>query len=112
MAITINLSVDQGADFEATIKLYSSNTDALNLTGYGFSGQIRRSYESQTTSAVFTITSPNPTNGELTLSLSDTTTAAMRAGRYVYDIIITDTSTGVKTRAAEGIVTVMPGVTR
>jgi hypothetical protein len=48
----------------------------------------------------------------LTLSLTDTATASLRAGRYVYDIIITDTSTGVKTRAAEGIVSVMPGVTR
>ena len=112
MAITINLSVDQGADFEATIKLYSSNTEALNLTGYGFSGQIRRSYESQSTSAAFTITSANPSGGELTLSLTDTATASLRAGRYVYDIIITDTSTGVKTRAADGIVSVMPGVTR
>lgn len=112
MAITINLSVDQGADFEATIKLYSSNTEPLNLSGYGFSGQIRRSYESQSTSAVFTITSANPSGGELTLSLADTTTALLRAGRYVYDIIITNTSSGVRTRAAEGIVTVMPGVTR
>jgi hypothetical protein len=112
MAITLNLSIDQGADFEATIKLYSGNTDSLNLTGYGFSGQIRRSYESQTTSATFTITSANPSGGELTLALSDTATAALRAGRYVYDVIIINSSTGVKTRAAEGIVTVLPGVTR
>jgi len=112
MAITINLSVDQGADFEATIKLYSSNTEPLNLVGYTFSGQIRRSYESQTTSATFTVTSAAPSQGEVTLALTDTQTAALKAGRYVYDIIINETATGTKTRAAEGIVTVMPGVTR
>jgi hypothetical protein len=46
------------------------------------------------------------------LTLSDTQTAALKAGRYVYDIVINETATGTKTRAAEGIVTVMPGVTR
>ena len=112
MAITINLGVDQGTDFEATIKLYSSASSPLDLTNYSFAGQMRRSYESQTTSAVFTITSPNPTNGELKLTLSDTQTAALKQGRYVYDIVITESSSGIRTRAAEGIVTVMPGVTR
>ena len=36
----------------------------------------------------------------------------MKAGRYVYDVEITKTSTGYKTRVIEGQVTVNPGVTQ
>lgn len=112
MAITINLSVDQGADFEATIKLYSDADSVLDLTSYGAQAQMRRSYDSTTTSAVFSVNLDNAASGELVLGLTDVQTAALKYGRYVYDVIITNSSTGAKTRAAEGIVTVLPGVTR
>jgi len=36
----------------------------------------------------------------------------MKAGRYVYDVEITKTSTGEKTRVVEGQLTVNPGVTQ
>ena len=112
MAIITNLSVDQGADFEAVIKLYSTNTEPLDLTNYGAVAQIRRGYDSTSSSAAFAVTTPIPTNGELILTLSSTTSAALKYGRYVYDVLITNSSTGVKTRAVEGIVTVTPRVTR
>lgn len=112
MAITTNLTIDQGADFEAVIKLYSTNTEPLNLTNYGATGQIRRGYDSTTASGTFAITMPTPSNGELVLSLSATSSAELKYGRYVYDVLITNSSTGIKTRAVEGIVTVTPRVTR
>jgi hypothetical protein len=39
------------------------------------------------------------------------TTANLTPGRYVYDVLLTS-STGVKTRVIEGIITIMPSVTR
>jgi hypothetical protein len=112
MAITTNLTVDQGSDFVATIKLYGTNTAPLDLTSYGAQAQMRKSYESTTASAVFAVTIPVPANGEIQLNLLGTTSAALKYGRYVYDVLITNSSTGVKTRAVEGIVTVTPNVTR
>jgi hypothetical protein len=73
---------------------------------------MRKSYESTTASAVFVVTMPVPANGEIQLNLHGTTSAALKYGRYVYDVLITNSSNGVKTRAVEGIVTVTPNVTR
>lgn len=112
MAITTNLTIDQGTDFEAVIKLYSSNTSALDLTNYSASAQMRKSYDTTSASGTFTVTIPNPILGELNIALGHTSTALLKYGRYVYDILLTNTSTNIQTRAVEGIVTVMPRVTR
>jgi len=49
--------------------------------------------------------------GVITLSLTATETAALAAGRYVYDLEMVS-SGGVVTRLLEGVVTVSPEVTR
>jgi hypothetical protein len=112
MAIQSNLIIDQGTDFQAVIKVYSDPTTPLNLTTYGATAQMRKSYDSVSSSGVFSVSIPVPSNGELYLTMSNSSTAVLKYGRYLYDVIITDTSTGIKTRAVEGIVTVMPRVTR
>ena len=50
-------------------------------------------------------------NKQITLTLADTVTAALTSGRYVYDVLITDSS-GDKTRILEGQATVTPSVSR
>ena len=50
------------------------------------------------------------TAGQIQLSLGNSVTTAMKAGRYVYDVVITST-TGQKTRVLEGSVSVLEGVT-
>ena len=47
----------------------------------------------------------------LNLSLTNAQTDALKAGRYVYDLMVTDGS-GSKSRVVEGQATVTPGVTR
>ena len=49
--------------------------------------------------------------GQVTVTLTDAQTAALTSGRYVYDILITDSS-GDKTRILEGHATVTPSVSR
>jgi hypothetical protein len=49
--------------------------------------------------------------GQVTLTLTDTVTAAMGSGRYVYDVLLTDGS-GDKTRVLEGQAILTPGVSR
>lgn len=112
MAIQQNLILEQGADFQAVIKLYQDNISPLDLTGYAGSAQMRRSYDSVSSSAVLAVAIPIPTNGEIYLTLAAASSENIRYGRYLYDVLITDTSTGVKTRAVEGIITVTPRVTR
>jgi hypothetical protein len=110
MAVLSNLSVDQGSDFSAEIVVEDSSGDVANLSGYTGAGQIRKTFTSSTFTA-FGVVVTNAAAGLLTLTLSNTVTNAMKAGRYVYDVEITKTSNGEKTRVVEGQVTINPGVT-
>jgi hypothetical protein len=111
MAVLSNLTIDQGSDFSAEIQVEDSSGDAANLTGFTGAGQIRKTYSSSTATN-FGVTVTNAGNGLLTLTLSNTVTNAMKAGRYVYDVEITKTSDGEKTRVVEGQITINPGVTQ
>ena len=95
-----NIFIDQGADFTTTVTVTDSNGDAVSLVGYSAAAQIRKSYSSST-STDFTTSISNASGGEITITLSDTQTAALEAGRYLYDVLIT-ASGGDKTRVVEG----------
>jgi hypothetical protein len=110
MATAKNLVVEQGATFSQNIVVSDAYKTPLDLTDYEYRGQLRKSYGSKTYTA-FTITSEDPTTGELVLFLTATQTTALREGRYVYDIEIEDED-GIVTRVLEGIITVTPNVTR
>ena len=111
MAVYSNIVIDQGADYSASIDVTDSDGDTIDLTGYTAAGQIRKTYSSS--SAVdFTVSVASPTTaGILNIGLSNIQTNAMKAGRYVYDVEITN-SGGVKTRVLEGQVEITPGVTQ
>ena len=109
MAIKANLFVDQGTDYSTSINLTDDDGNVVTLTGYTANGQIRKTYSSSN-AVSFGITLEANT-GVVVLQLTDTQTAAMTAGRYVYDVIVTDT-VSVTSRIVEGIVTVTPRVTR
>jgi len=110
MAIIANIFIDQGADFSITVDVSDANGNQLNLTGYTAAAQMRKTYESSSISATFT-TSISASDGQVTLSLTDTVTTALSPGRYVYDLVVTDGSS-LSTRVVEGQAIVTPGVTR
>ena len=110
MASISNIFIDQGTDFSITVDVTQSDGAALNLTGYSAAAQIRKTYGSSNVSAVFT-TSISAAAGQVTLSLTDTQTSGLTAGRYVYDLNITS-GAGVTTRVVEGQAIITPGVTR
>lgn len=111
MAVYSDLSIDQGADFSAEIVVEDATGTVANLTGFTGAGQIRKTYSSSTATN-FGVVVSSAANGILTISLANSVTAAMKAGRYVYDVEITQTSNGEKTRVVEGQVTIHPGVTQ
>jgi D-Tyr-tRNAtyr deacylase len=110
MAIIANLYIDQGTDFSITVDVTDSAGDILELSDYTAAAQIRKTYSSSSVSATFA-TSIAELAGQVTISLTDTQTAALEAGRYVYDLNITS-SAGLVTRVIEGQAIVTPGVTR
>ena len=112
MAVISNIFIDAGTDFTTTVTVTDSTGSAVNLSGYSHAAQIRKSYDSSSATASFTTTTSDASAGQFTLALSNSQTAAIPHGRYVYDAVITQTSGGTKTRVVEGQVTVNPSVTR
>ena len=110
MAIYANINADQGSDFFSIITVEGADGNIFNLTGYTARGQVRKTYASSTAYDLHASIN-SPTHGEITISLSSTQTAAMRPGRYVYDVEIVDAQ-NVVTRVVEGQVEVSPRVTR
>lgn len=112
MTAYVELYIDQGTTFNTLISLSDDITNSsLNIAGYTFVSQIRRSYYSANITANIVCAIANVNAGEITLSMDAGTTANIKAGRYVFDIKSTDAANTV-TRVLEGIITVVPSVTR
>ena len=109
MAIKSNLFIDQGTDYSTSINLTDDDDNIVTLAGYTAQGQIRKTYSSST-SVSFTV-SITAATGTVTLQLTAVQTANIVAGRYVYDVFVTD-SGNTTSRILEGIVTITPRVTR
>tara|TARA_R110002050_G_scaffold156393_3_gene284274 strand:+ start:858 stop:1187 length:330 start_codon:yes stop_codon:yes gene_type:complete len=108
MASISNIVVDQGTTFSLELNLTNDDASAKDLTNYTVTSQIRKSYDAATFTN-FTTAKVNLT-GKVTISLTAVETAALKSGRYVYDIEIASSSETL--RVLEGIVTVTPNVTR
>lgn len=109
-AITINLVIEQGTDFSATFTIKNSDGAPVNLLGFTAAAKLKTSYYTSSTPTNFAVTFVDRSKGIIRIDLSDSVTTALKARRYVYDIVLTSAN-GVKTRFIEGIATVTPGVT-
>lgn len=109
MATRVNILIDQGTDFITSVNLTDQNGAQLDLTGMTAASQIRKTHSSSNATSFTTALANN--TGTLTLSLNNSVTSSLSAGRYVYDVELTDASS-IKSRILEGIVTVTPEVTR
>lgn len=109
MAIYANLSIDQGSSFSSVVTVEGPDGLVFNLTGYTARGQIRKTYTSATYTG-FAVAIPTPADGKINISLTATQTAALKAGRYMYDIEIVQGNNVI--RVIEGQVEVNPRITR
>ena len=111
MAI-LNQEIDQGSTFSKQITVYETDgTTIQNLTGYSAASQIRKNYTSTAYTTILATIQTPATNGVIVMSLTAVQTAALKSGRYVYDLQITAADTTV-IRVIEGIITIKPEVTR
>jgi hypothetical protein len=106
----VELTIDQGATFNTVITVNDGTGVAQNLVGYVARSQMRKSYYSSSKSS-FDVTVTTPNIGEITMAMTAANTANLTPGRYVYDVEIDD-GAGEITRIFEGIITVLPNVTR
>ena len=116
MAQYEELSIDKGSDITLKLELEDNQGNDKDLTNYTVAGKIKKSYntpDNEATSFTTEIEAP-ATSGVVNLTLSNTQTNALKAGRYVYDVEISfvdsDANTVVE-RILEGTITVTPSVT-
>ena len=93
MAVYVNnITIRTGEYFSRDFYLDNLDGSPLDLTGYSGSSQIRKHQESLNPTARFLLSFVDRVNGRIRLTLSSSTTATIKPGRYVYDILFTDPS--------------------
>lgn len=112
-----DIIVDQGATLLRSIGLKSSAKQVVPLTGYTGVMEIRY-LKTESADVILTLTTENggieinPTAGTVLIIATPTQTAAIAPGKYVYDLEMTETSTGTVTKVIQGNLTVRPEVTK
>ena len=110
MAFSFDIQITQGSTEDLRLIASGSDNSVINLTNYGASGQVRRSYGS--TGVIYDLSPSVNSNfypsGFLDISVSST--ADIPVGRFVYDVEVYSGSDVTKTHA--GKFTVTPEVTR
>ena len=109
-----NITVDIGADYNANVYAYANGSTAtpLNLTTYtAANGVVTKSYYYNAgRSATFNVWIMDASAGIVNLHLDKANTSTLSPGKYVYDVIVKNQTTGYKTRIVEGIITATAGV--
>ena len=117
MATYEEFNIDQGTDVAIQLDLVDMSGAVKNLTNYSVAAKMKKNYNSDSDDTQdFTAIIPTPaTNGKITLSLTNTQTDALKAGRYVYDVEISYADSDGNTiieRILEGRIQVNPSVTK
>ena len=105
---TNNLVVYTGTNFEQTFVL-EDDSGPFDLTDYIGIAKFKKA-EGSSTATEFSTSITNATSGRLRVQLSQTDTAALKAGRYLFDVFIYKDD--VNTKVLEGEVIVKKSVTR
>ena len=112
MASILNQVIDQGSTFSKSITVYQTDgTTIQDLTAYTPTSQLRKNYTSTASTTILATIQTPATNGIIVISLTAVQTAALKSGRYVYDLQITAADDTV-TRVIEGVITIRPEVTK
>jgi Lhr-like helicase len=105
---TYNFTLQRRADYSLDLQFKDSNDAVVDLTGYTVYAQAWN--EGRTTKyADFSVAYTNRTNGQITISLTDTQTATF-PDELRYDVLLED-SGGTREYYLEGIIFVSQGYT-
>jgi hypothetical protein len=108
-----SFTIECGTDWSLVLTHKDSSGSAIDNTGYSANMDIRSAAGGSlienlsSTGGEITL---GGTNGRITLALTDTATGAITAGRYVYDLELTNDSGSIE-RLIEGNVTFKAQIT-
>lgn len=108
----VNLSINTGTSFTQSFTLANDSGSALNLSNYDVKSQLRKHPQSTSyVNFIATAVSP-PSSGVIKIELGPNSTTSLKPGRYMYDIVITNSGNGEKTKVIEGSAIVSKSITR
>ena len=106
-----NLVIYTHTDFEQTFLLEDSQSNsAKDLTGFSATAKFKRQFEDNRDPRSFNISFPNRIGGKVRIGLTATESAAIKPGKYFYEMLLTD-SNNIIERVVEGTVIVKQPVT-
>ena len=108
MSSKINLVIDQGTSYVLYAELNDEAGNPISNTDYTPTAKLRKHWESAN---AITFTSTLSNVGVLSLSLTPEQTQNLNSGKYVYDVLLTDSQNNV-IRIFEGIATLTPEVSK
>lgn len=106
---TYNFKLQRGADWSVLLQFKDSDDDAIDLTGATVAAQAWNQAGTKKY-ADFGIAYTNRSNGQTTISLTDTQTATFPDKAY-YDVLVTSAG-GIKEYYLEGVITVDESYTK
>lgn len=115
MAQYEDITIDQGTDFAMELHLANTNGTTKNLANHAVAAKIKKTYNSDSADTYDFDTVITASDGVVTLSINNTVTNTLKAGRYVYDVELSfndSAGNAVIERILEGKAFVTPSVTR
>ena len=103
-----NISIDRGTDYEQEYDMFEVGGKSVDLSNHTARAQIRK-HRGSLTATSFIVGFPNRAKGKVKLTIPSYVTAALKPGRYIYDILFTKPG-GTKEIVLEGTVRVRQGI--
>ena len=103
-----NITIDSGTDYEQEYDMFEVGGKSVDLTNHTARAQIRK-HRGSLTSTSFVVGFPNRAKGKIKLTIPSYITAALKPGRYIYDILFTKPG-GTKEIVLEGTVRVRQNI--
>ena len=105
----VNFYIDQGTTFNTEVEIFRDEEE-LNVDDFNFFSSIRKLYSSSSSVDFFISKDANTNN--IQLSLDKEITAELIPGKYLYDVLMVDTSNGYSVKILEGLIFVVETMTR
>ena len=103
-----NITIDSGTDYEQEYDMFEVGGKSVDLTNHTARAQIRK-HRGSLTSTSFVVGFPDRAKGKVKLTIPSYITAALKPGRYIYDILFTKPG-GTKEIVLEGTVRVRQNI--
>jgi hypothetical protein len=105
-----DLILTRGDTETLVVTITTDGSTAVDITGRTYKAQIRSTQDSTTIKASFTCVVTSGASGQVTCTLTATSSAALSAGLYFWDL--EENASGVISTILSGNVTVLADVTR